>query len=220
MHTTFQHCHAADRQATTWVQTRHLLSACPELKVWQEMLSTLRGCIRVLRSTVPIVRSFLTFWSFWQGTHSHSLRKHSPCGEKSSPQEAQHGSLAFSGLQELPSEQDLQANYLMVAGDQILNTSPWDCYTTKTLFSCFLLHHCEVFQTATRNINSQKPSWGIHSSFKELWQTANPGKSQAQKSFIKLEAKNGGTRVILFNVSALQRSSFKCRNNIIFWKSC
>lgn len=42
------------------------------------MFSTLRGCIRVLRSTVPIVRSFLTFWSFWQGTHSHSLRKHSP----------------------------------------------------------------------------------------------------------------------------------------------
>lgn len=119
-------------------------------------------------------------------------------------------------VNKLPSEQDLQANYLMVAGDQILNASPWDCDTTKTLFSCFLLHQCEVFQTATRNINSQKPSWGTHSSCKELWQTVNPGKSQARKSFIKLEAKNGGTRVILFNVSALQRSSFKCHNSIIF----
>lgn len=80
MHTTFKHCHTADRQVTTWVQTSHLLSACPELKeaLSQEMLSTLRGCFSILWSTMPILRSFLTFWSFWQGTHSHSLRKQSP----------------------------------------------------------------------------------------------------------------------------------------------
>lgn len=42
---------------------------------WQKTLPTLRGFFNILWATVPIMGSFLTFW---EGTHSHSLKKQSP----------------------------------------------------------------------------------------------------------------------------------------------